>query len=62
MLRNQKLIFYFVRRKKMIDAIMAVLAFVGLTTIVFVVVIWLCAYWATSSTFIGSMKRRKDND
>jgi len=46
----------------MIDAIMAVLAFVGLTTIVFVVVIWLCAYWATSSTFIGSMKRRKEDD
>ena len=46
----------------MIDAIMAVLAIVGLTTIVFVVVIWLCAYWATSSTFIGSMKRRKDDE
>ena len=46
----------------MIDLIMATLAFIGLSAILFVLLIWLCAYWATSSTFIGSMKRRKDND
>lgn len=45
----------------MIDLIMATLAFIGLSTIVFVLLIWLCAYWATSSTFIGCYKR-KDKD
>jgi len=43
----------------MIDLVIGVLAFIGASTIVFGTIIWLCAYWSTSSNFMGIQKRRK---
>lgn len=46
----------------MIDFIIGTFAFIGLSTVVFAIIIWACAYWATSSTFIGCQKTKGDND
>lgn len=39
----------------MFDFVIGVLAFIGLGTIVFIGIMWLCAYWATSSHIIGGI-------
>ena len=46
----------------MIDFIIGTFAFIGLSTVVFAIIVWACAYWATSSTFIGCQKTKGDDD
>ena len=46
----------------MIDFIIGTFAFIGLSTVVFVILIWICAYWATSSHVIGGIVKKDKNN
>jgi len=46
----------------MIDFIIGTFAFIGLGTVVFVILIWTFAYWATSSHIIGGIVKKDKNN